>query len=295
MSISESQLETWSHQGPTSQFTSTYQTLKNVLHSNSAPYASRSFETFLQGSYANDTNIYADSDVDIVLKADEVYYSDTSNLTEEDKKSFDQGWVRATYTLDDFKNEVVTWLRSQYGSAVHVGPKAISIAGSGSRRDADVIVCAEFRRYQQFKTSANQSYHSGICFFLPDNTRIENFPKQHSADCTTKHQATNRLFKPTVRVYKNLRNKLITDGRLADGVAPSYFLEGLLYNVPPDRFGGTHSANFLDTLNWIIEADRSKFECANELYYLLNDHSPVTWTAAKCNTLLSAAVALWNE
>ena len=215
MTISESQLETWSHQGPTSQFTSTYQTLKNILHSNSAPYAGRSFETFLQGSYANDTNIYADSDVDIVMKTDEVYYSDTSNLTEEDKKSFDQGWVRATYTLDDFKNEVVTWLRSQYGSAVHVGPKAITIAGSGSRRDADVILCAEFRRYQQFKGSANQSYHSGICFFLPDNTRIENFPKQHSANCTTKHQGTNRLLKPTVRVYKNLRNKLISDGRLA--------------------------------------------------------------------------------
>ena len=175
MTISESQLETWSHQGPTSQFTSTYQTLKNILHSNSAPYAGRSFETFLQGSYANDTNIYADSDVDIVMKTDEVYYSDTSNLTEEDKKSFDQGWVRATYTLDDFKNEVVTWLRSQYGSAVHVGPKAITIAGSGSRRDADVILCAEFRRYQQFKGSANQSYHSGICFFLPDNTRIKTF------------------------------------------------------------------------------------------------------------------------
>lgn len=295
MTISERQLETWSHQGPTSQFTATYQTLKNVLHSNSAPYASRSFDTFLQGSYANDTNIYADSDVDIVMKTDEVYYSDTSNLNEDDKKSFEKDWVRASYTLDDFQNEVVTWLRSQYGSAVTVGDKAIRITGSGSRRDADVIVCAEFRRYQQFKTSANSSYHSGICFFLPNNTRIENFPKQHSANCTTKHQGTNQLFKPTVRVYKNLRNKLILDCRLADGVAPSYFLEGMLYNVPPDRFGGTHQANFLDTLNWICQADRSKFECANELYYLLHDHSPVTWTAAKCNTFLNAAVKYWDE
>src|SRR5258708_15776184 len=221
MSIAESQLEAWSHQGPTSQFTSTYKTLKNVLHRNSVPYANRSFETFLQGSYANDTNIYADSDVDIVLKTDEVYYSDTSNLTEEDKKSFDQGWVRATYTLDDFKNEVVTWLRSQYGSAVHVGAKAITLVGSGSRRDADVIVCAEFRRYQQFKTSANQSYHSRICFFLPDNTRIENFPNQHSANCTSKHQATNSLFKPTGRVYKNLRNTLISDAHLPLSAPPS--------------------------------------------------------------------------
>jgi hypothetical protein len=69
----------------------------------------------------------------------------------------------------------------------------------------------------------------------------------------------------------------------------------MLYNVPPDRYGGTHSANFIDTLNWIIHADRSKFECANELFYLLNDHSPVTWTAAKCNIFLNAAVNYWNK
>ena len=69
----------------------------------------------------------------------------------------------------------------------------------------------------------------------------------------------------------------------------------MLSNVPPDRFGGTHQANFLDTLNWIIQADRSKFECANELYYLLNDYSPVTWTAAKCNMFLNAAVKYWDE
>ena len=83
--------------GPTGQFTATYQTLKSVLHSSNAPYASRSFETFLQGSYANDTNVYADSDVDIVIKTSAVYYSDTSNLSVDDKKNFDKGWVAATY------------------------------------------------------------------------------------------------------------------------------------------------------------------------------------------------------
>lgn len=295
MAISESQLKTWSHQGPTGQFTATYQTLKNVLHSSSAPYVSRSFETFLQGSYANDTNVYADSDVDIVMKTDEVYYSDTSNLSEEDKKNFDKGWTAATYTLDDFKREVVAWLRSQYGNSVVVGSKAIRVNGNGSRRDADVIVCAEFRRYHSFKGTYNASYESGICFFLPNGARIENFPKQHSANCTTKHQATNQWLKPTVRTFKNLRNKMIQDGTLADGVAPSYFIEGLFYNVASDRFGGSHTANFTDTLNWILAADRTKFVCANEQFYLLNDHSPVTWTAAKCNTFLNAVVAYWDK
>lgn len=140
------------------------------------------------------------------------------------------------------------------------------IAGNGtSRRDADVLVCAEFRRYHSFQSDYNPGFVEGICFFLPGDIRIENFPKQHHNNYTTKHQATNRLFKPTVRVYKNLRNKLIEEKRLADGVAPSYFLEGMLYNVDAGRFGGSHTANFLDTLNWIITAERAKFVCANEL------------------------------
>jgi hypothetical protein len=296
MAISEDQLETWSHLGQTGQFTATYQTIKAVLDDTRAPYANRQADSFLQGSYKNETNVHGDSDVDIVLRTRAIYYSDTDKLKPDEKAKFEKNWSAATYHLSDFKNEVVTWLIKHYGAAVTVGPKAIKIAGNGtSRRDADVLVCAEFHRYYSYENEYNPNKIEGICFFLPDGTRIENFPEQHHDNCTTKHKNTTRLFKPTVRVYKNLRNRLIEDGRLADGVAPSYFLEGMLYNVPPDRFGGTHQANFLDTLNSICQADRSKFECANEAYYLLHDYSPVTWTAAKCNTFLNAAVAYWDE
>jgi hypothetical protein len=295
MSISESQLETWSHLGQTGQFTATYQTIKAVLDDPRAPYANRDADSFLQGSYKNETNVHGDSDVDIVLRTKAVYYSDTNNLKPDEKAKFEKNWSAATYLLSDLKNEVVAWLRKHYGDAVAVGPKAITIAGNGSRRDADVLVCAEFRRYHSFQNEYNPEFVEGICFFLPDNTRIENFPEQHHDNSTTKHKGTNRLFKPTVRVYKNLRNKLIEERRLADGVAPSYFLEGMLYNVPPDRFGGSHTANFLDTLNWIIAAERAKFVCANEQYYLLWENDPVTWTAARCNIFLNAAVKYYDE
>jgi len=296
MSISESQLETWSHLGQTGQFPATYQTIKAVLDDSRAPYANRQADSFLQGSYKNETNVHGrDSDVDIVLRTRAVYYSDTDHLKPDEKAKFEKNWSAATYDLSHFKTEVVTWLQKHYGDAVVVGPKAITIAGNGSRRDADVLVCAEFHRYYSFENEYNPNKVEGICFFLPDTTRVENFPEQHHDNCTSKHKNTNRLFKPTVRVYKNLRNKLIEDGRLADDVAASYFIEGMLYNAPPDRFGGTHQANFLDTLNWICQADRGKFECANEAFYLLHDYSPVTWTAAKCNTFLNAAVKYWDE
>ena len=81
---------------------------------------------------------------------------------------------------------------------------------------------------------------------------------------------------------------------IEDGLAPSYFLEGLLWNVPIDRFGGTEQQNFRDTLDWLWKADRSKFFCANELYYLCHPTSLVTWRSEKCEKFLSKAIDYWN-
>ena len=295
MAIPEAQLETWSHQGPTPQFTSTYDTLRGVLQSKNAPYANRKFTVFLQGSYANDTNIYADSDVDVVIRLDEVFYTDLEALPAEDRALYDSMRSAADYTLADFKSGVLAWLIENYGASVKAGSKAISIVGSGSRRDADVIVAAEFRRYRKFRGWTDQEYVEGICFFASSGIRIENFPKQHSENCTTKHQETDSWFKRTARVHKNLRNRLIENGAIEDGLAPSYYLEGLLYNVPKDRFGGGHVPNFKDTLQWLLAADRSKFVCANEQFYLLREGSPMTWRAAKCQKFLDEAYKLWNN
>jgi hypothetical protein len=289
MAILEAQLETWSHQGPTSQFTATYDTLRTVLYDTGSPYAHRGFNVFLQGSYKNDTNVYGDSDVDVVICTDDVYYSDVSSLTDEDRRAYEAGWVRAEYQLENFKQDVTSWLIKKYGSALKVGTKALYIEGNGPRRNADVVVAAQFRRYSKFRSDLDKELETGICFFLPNGTRIENFPKQHLASCTTKNQATN-WFKRTVRTFKNLRNNLIERGVMQDGVAPSYFLEGLLYNVPIERFGGSYSANFNDTLNWLVQADRSKFVCANDLFYLFHPFSPVTWRVENCVTFLNAVV-----
>jgi hypothetical protein len=289
MAIPEAQLETWSRLGPTAQFTASYESIRNVLWDANSPYANRSFNIFLQGSYKNDTNVYGDSDVDIVICTDAVYYSDTDNLSDNEKLNFSAGFTPAEYQLSNFKTDVVSWLNRKYPDSVTAGNKAVYIKGNSGRRAADVVIAAEFRRYYSFPIGGNPSYETGICFFTLGGTRIENFPKQHSDNCTSKNQSTP-WFKRTVRTYKNLRNKMIADGDIAVDLAPSYFIEGLLYNVPVDRFGGTYNQNFNDTLNWLAEADRSKFTCANDLFYLCHSTSPVTWRSEKCTAFLTAAV-----
>lgn len=176
MAISEVQLERWSHRGPTAQFTSTYGVLKGVLDSGQAPYSGRSCDTFLQGSYRNDTNVYGDSDVDIVIRTRAVYYSDTSNLSADEKGNFNRDFSPATYELSDFKAEVIAWLQRHYGDAVTPGPKAIKIRGNGSRRDADVLVAAEFRRFRQFRSASDQSYEEVSASSCPTTPASRTFP-----------------------------------------------------------------------------------------------------------------------
>ena len=295
MTITERQLDTWSHQGSVAQSAATFQTVRSVLERAEAPYSSRSYTIFLQGSYANDTNIYADSDVDVVMRLDSVYYSDTSELSEAEQAAYQRDFSPAQYSWTQFRQEVIDHLSAIYGSAVQPGKKAIFIAGSGNRRDTDVLPAAEFRRYFHYSSAIDRSFADGICFWLPDGTRIVNYPKQHSANCTAKHQQTNSWFKPTVRILKNMRNIMMARGELSEGAAPSYFVEGMLYNVPNDSFGSSYGASIVNALNWLHSCDRDSLVCANRLYKLLHPTSPVTWRRDAFETYLRAVIDFWNK
>lgn len=295
MPIPESQFETWSHQGSSTQSKDTYRTVKNALEDSKAPYSGRTYEVFLQGSYGNDTNIYAESDVDVVIRLEDRWQFDRGDLSEDQARALDAAYPDVDYNLNDFKKDVRQALVNSFGSDVGTGSKAIPIAARGNRRSADVIAAFTFRRYFEFRGINAQSYATGICFYNSAGQRIANFPKQHSDNCTKKHKETNEWFKPMVRIFKNLRGKLEDERLIARGSAPSYFLEGLLYNVPKENFGISYADSFRNIINWIHSADRSKFLCANERYFLLWEDSPVTWRAAQCDAFVAGAIKLWNE
>jgi hypothetical protein len=294
MGIPESQLDTWSHQGSVKQSSDTYATVKRSLEATDTKYADKSFEVFLQGSYGNDTNIYAESDVDVIIRLDSIYFYDTSELNPQDMQAFQSAFVAGTYSYSDYKSHVIAALQKSFGQDdVKPGKKAVKIKANGNRRNADVVVATEFRRY--YSTASGPQMYKGICFFTPDGTQIANYPKYHSANCTAKHQGTNEWFKPMVRIFKNMRSKMVDDGVLAAGSAPSYYIEGLLYNVPNDKFGKSYGDTFVAAMNWILQADRTKFVCANERYYLARDGFAECWPCADCESFINKAVELWNK
>lgn len=295
MPIPENQLDTWANIGSITQSSSTYNTIKSALEAKGTPYAGNNYSVFLQGSYGNDTNIYSESDVDIVIKLEDTFFHDLSDLPQAQQSAFESSHSDSTYTYDNFRKDVLSVLEGRFGKDAKEGKKAIMIEASGGRRKADVIAAVQYRRYHNFTSVSDQDYHEGICFYTSSGEQIANYPKQHSANLTRKHQNTSMQFKPMVRVLKNMRSRLISDGMLANGVAPSYYLEGLLYNAPNELFGKSYADTFVNTINWIRAADRSNFVCANEQYYLLREGSPVTWRADKCDAFLNASVELWNQ
>ena len=294
MAIPEDQLETWSHQGSITQSSDTYAPVKNALEASDTKFAGKAFKVFLQGSYGNNTNIYAESDVDVVIRLDEIYYFDVSKLNAQHLQNFNASSVPGSYPYADYKSHVVSALEKSFTKAdVTAGAKAIKIKAKGTRRTADVIAAAQFRDY--YSTPLGPDFHAGICFFDSSGTRIVNYPEQHRQNCINKQASTNTWFKPTVRIFKNMRSKLVDDKIIQKGTAPSYFIEGLLYNVPDDKFGKTYEDTAVEAINWLLKADRTKLLCANERYYLVRDSVHNCWPTADCESFMSGIVKLWKD
>src|SRR6266700_5117976 len=164
MTIPLAQLQTWSGQGSITQSKNTYASVKAALESADATYTSRNFKVFLQGSYGNDTNIYADSDVDVVIRYDGAFFHDINERPADEQAAFNANYPNGTYFYDDFKEHVRQALRAKFGDAVKPGVKAIRIEGDDNRRNADVIVAFEYRRYYRFNASYDESHVTGMCF-----------------------------------------------------------------------------------------------------------------------------------
>jgi len=291
MAISESQLQTWSNQGATVSAQQTHESIRNSL----ATYQWSSgitYETYLQGSYRNSTNIRGDSDVDLVVELTSVFYS---NLTDIEKSQL--GITSTAYGWSEFRKEVITALSNYYGSQYvdTSGSKSIKLLPNSGRIKADVVVAVKYKHYENMRLIAE-----GITFWtLPGWHQIHNFPKLHYDNGASKNsqQQTRGLYKPNVRVFKNARNRVTDAYPFLLGRFPSYFVECLLFNVPNSKFSNSYQSTFVDSTNWLnsqlYNDSWQRFLCQNKMSYLFGD-SAVQWNIGDAREYVSRLVALWN-
>ena len=295
MAIPEEQLTTWAQIGAQETSKTTYATVKLALEDSNAGYHGKKCSVFLQGSYGNDTNIRKESDVDVVIRLDAIFTYDIVSLPEPQKAAFKAVHPDATYTHVDFRRDVLKVLTDRFESDVEPGTKAVVIKPRHTRRKADVLISTQHRKYSQFTAIGNESKVTGISFHKSDGSRVANYPEQHRDNLTAKNQSTNEWFKHIVRIFKNARQKLVEDGIAEAGVAPSYYIEGLLHNVPDDRYGTSYAASVENVLRWLVDTDRSQFKCAHGQYLLLDGHTDVSWNTTNCDAFLNGVIGLWND
>lgn len=249
---------------------------------------------FAKGSYKNGTNVRRDSDVDIAVMWNRWAYLDRVN------DAVDLSWDALGVTLNDgaqppspaqLREWVTEALMQRFGAATvdTSGNKAITVAGSSTRLDADVVPCFEYQRYESPHSRAN-----GIALY-PKNGGdwIINFPDQNYINGVQKNSATQRRYKQIVRALKRLENDMVDSRRLSAPVH-GYFLECLLYNLDDRVFnvGGLKASTQSALATLWSEIDEGRHDDWVELNgckWLWRGGQ--TWTADEAKRF---AYAAWN-
>lgn len=274
-----------------------YASIQHALEKTGSPLAGRSVEIFLQGSYGNHTNIYGDSDVDVVVLYGDTFHYDWSALTPFAQQLHAQIFPNATYTWQHLRDDVLASLRAHYGTeSVQLGKKSIKVQTAHSGRPSDVIPAIQFRKYATFNSATDLSAHWGIQFFDSSGNAIVNYPKYHTERGAEKNRddLTAGKFKPVVRIFKNLRNHLVDRQLLGAGVAPSYFIECALHNVPNELFKGSYEQVVPAIITRLSQMSTQGMMCQNGVTPLIGLGS-TQWSADSFAKFVAAADARWKN
>jgi hypothetical protein len=299
MVIKNSQLEIWSHQGATATPKALREKIESVLRGDNSKITNRNaVGIYLQGSYRNSTNIFGNSDVDIVVQTNNVFYSDTSNLSLVEKEIYESQRISSQYTWSMYKREVLDTLIRHFGiDNVEIGNKSIKI-NTGSY-EADIIPCIHYKKFINYGyLETDKEYIEGIKFFTTtENREVINYPKRHYLNGVKKNQQTEEMYKKTVRIFKNIKSKLVTLNKINGKTAPSYFVENLLYNVPNDNFiKNNYGMTVYNLLKWLSDnrSNLLQFLCQNEMIYLFGA-TPEQWNENDAKNFIDQSINLWNE
>lgn len=263
--------------------------IKEAINSHS-PFDSCSLRVYAKGSYANNTNVRADSDVDIAVQCTDVTYWEEA---EPGCKPTANSPYTGPWTPQKLRAELKAALEAKFpGQVDSSGSTAFTINSTNSRIDADVVPCFDYRYY--FKSGA---YRDGAKVFKTDGTSIRNYPDQQKTNGNGKNTRTSLRYKKAVRIMKRLENAMVAAG--AHRAVPSFFVECLVYNVPDAVL---KRPTWTDVAQGILvhvynelegnepSHDRERWLEVNECKYLF--HSSQKWTRGEGRAF---ALAGWNH
>jgi hypothetical protein len=249
------------------------------------PFNNCSLKVFAKGSYANNTNVRSDSDVDIAVECTEVQYWDESEKgVRTPGKKYEGIWTPAK-----LRTELIAAMNAKFPKQVDTtGSTAIQINSSSARVDADVVPCFSYKYYMKSET------RTGTKIFKTTGNSIVNYPAQQLENGKAKNNRTGYVYKKGARLLKRIENEMAADETFRE--LPSYFMECLAYNCPDSIFAhSTWEERLRGMLAHIWEQlqgdepDTDRWVEVNDCFYLF--HSNQKWTREDGREFAKAA---WN-
>ena len=201
----------------------------------------RKVKLFIQGSYANNTNVRTQSDVDIAVVEEDVFHTTyRDGVTDES-----YGFIIVPKKPKTFKDEVQEALELVFKEDVERKNKSIKVNGNTFRKDADTVPSKRYRDYSNDYLDSPDNYVGGIWIKADDDSIIINYPEQHIKNGQKKNNETNHNYKKMVRIIKKMRYVMEEKGHASAKKVSSFVLESLLWNFPNNVFTNYSSCKFI--------------------------------------------------
>lgn len=221
----------------------------------------RKVKLFLQGSFANNTNVRQKSDVDIAIILESTFKPKYRLGT----TSANYGHIDSTDSLYTFKDDVQKALQCKFGEDVKRKDKSIKINGNTYRVDTDTVPSMRYRDYSNDYSDLDNNYVEGIVIYPDSGGTIINYPELHIKNGKIKNNSTNYKFKKMVRIMKKIRYIMQDNAYSSSNKVSSFGLESLLWNIPDSVFAKYNSYRFVfdELIKYAKENDISDFKEAN--------------------------------
>lgn len=249
-------------------------------------------EVFVQGSYANNTNVRTNSDVDVCVMLTSSFYTEYP----EGKSREDYGFTEGTIGFDEYKKRIKKAIIDKFGpDAVTVGNKSLKIRSNSYHVNADVVVAIMLKDYKSIGSTDPKQYSEGTRFWSSDGTKVTNYPKIHIANGIKKNNETNYRYKYLVRMFKKIRNNMVNDQIIDGDTISSFLTECLVWNVPNRIITGydTWTETIRQAISYLYHAIKDnkhkEWGEVSERLYLF--HSGRKWTASEAQAFMKS---MWN-
>jgi hypothetical protein len=184
--LSDDEITKWSRRGDPIHAWYSYQMVRDTLAA--ARLDGMAYVIYPQGSYANKTNIAADSDVDMVIALRSAFYPNKDKLSPAELEEYMKHYEKSDLMWHRFREAVFSVLRANY--LVQERRKCVKVRSNLIRLPADVLIALDYRYYTSFPSFFGQTFVDGVQFYSSEGTKIINYPKRHIRSCAKKNNDT---------------------------------------------------------------------------------------------------------